>query len=86
VQLILGSRDGSVSRRSARTEAGTLVQTCAEQVGLDLALFSGHSLPTIAAEHGAFIWKMMEVSRHTSVNTVRGHGRHPDLLREHAGP
>jgi hypothetical protein len=44
--------------------------------GLDPHVFSGHSLRaglcTSAAEHGARVWKMMDVSRHKSVNTLRG--------------
>jgi hypothetical protein len=39
----------------------------------------GHSLRagflTSAAEHGASVWKMMEVSRHRSVDTLRGYVR-----------
>ena len=49
----------------------------AERVGLDPAAYSGHSLRagflTSAAEHGASIFKMMDVSRHKSVDTLRGY-------------
>ena len=52
--------------------------------------FAGHSLRsgflTSGAEAGASIFKMMEVSRHKSVDTLRGYVRRADdLLKEHAG-
>jgi hypothetical protein len=56
---------------------------------LDPAQFSGHSLRagflTSAAESGASVFKMMEVSRHKSMDTLRGYVRRADLFREHAG-
>jgi hypothetical protein len=57
--------------------------------GLDPAEFSGHSLRsgflTSAAEAGASVFKMVEVSRHKSVDTLRGYVRRVDLFKEHAG-
>jgi hypothetical protein len=57
--------------------------------GLDARGFSGHSLRagfcTSAAENGASIFKMMDASRHKSVDTLRGYVRRVDLLKEHAG-
>jgi integrase len=57
--------------------------------GLDSAEFSSHSLRsgflTSAAEAGASVFKMMEVSRHKSVDTLSGYVRRADLFREHAG-
>ncbi|HME27056.1 MAG TPA: hypothetical protein VKI44_38005 [Acetobacteraceae bacterium] len=38
-----------------------------------------------AAERGASIWKLSEVSRHKSLDTLRGSVRRVDLFREHAG-
>ena len=40
---------------------------------------------TSAAEAGASVLKMVEVSRHKSVDVLRGYIRRADLLREHAG-
>jgi hypothetical protein len=40
---------------------------------------------TSAAEHGASVSKMMEVSRHRSLDTLRGYVRRVDLFKEHAG-
>ena len=66
-----------------------IVKRYAQRAGLDAASFAGHSLRagflTSAAESGASIFKMMEVSRHRSVDTLRGYVRRSDLFREHAG-
>ena len=59
------------------------------RVGLDPAAYSGHSLRsgflTSAAESGAGIFKMMEQSRHKSMDTLRGYIRKVDMFKEHAG-
>jgi integrase len=66
-----------------------VVKRYAELAGLDPALFAGHSLRagflTSAAEAGASIRKMTEVSRHRSIETLRGYVRRADLFKEHAG-
>jgi len=66
-----------------------IVKTYAEQAGLDPAQFAGHSLRagflTSAAEAGASIFKMMEVSRHRSVETVKKYVRTAELFKDHAG-
>jgi site-specific recombinase XerD len=66
-----------------------IVQAHAERVGFDPALFAGHSLRsgflTSAAARGASIFKMMDVSRHRSVDTLRGYVRDAELFRDHAG-
>jgi integrase len=57
--------------------------------GLDPTEFSGHSLRagflTSAAEAGASVFKMMEVSRHKSVDVLSGYVRNANLYRDHAG-
>jgi formate dehydrogenase assembly factor FdhD len=40
---------------------------------------------TSAATRGASIFKMMDVSRHRSVDTLRGYVRDAELFRNHAG-
>jgi len=54
-----------------------------------MANFSGHSLRsgflTSAAARGASIFKMMDVSRHKSVDTLRGYVRDAEMFRDHAG-
>jgi hypothetical protein len=56
---------------------------------LDPGAFSGHSLRsgflTSAAARGASLFKMMDVSRHKSVDTLRGYVHDADAFRDHAG-
>jgi site-specific recombinase XerD len=66
-----------------------IVKAHAERVGLDPRVFSGHSLRagflTSAAKRGASIFKMIEVSRHRSVDTLRGYVRDAEMFKDHAG-
>jgi integrase len=66
-----------------------VVKSHAGRVGLNAREFSGHSLRsgflTSAAARGASIFKMMDVSRHKSMDTLRGYVRDADLFRDHAG-
>ncbi|MGY4433147.1 integrase [Bradyrhizobium sp. F1.13.1] len=61
----------------------------AGRAGLDEKLFSGHSLRrgflTSAAAAGKSIFRMMDVSRHKSVDTLRGYIQEAELFKEHAG-
>jgi hypothetical protein len=65
------------------------VKRYAERAGLDPAEFAGHSLRagfvTSAAESGALILKIQEVSRHKSVDVLSGYVRRVDLFKDHAG-
>jgi hypothetical protein len=62
----------------------------AEAAGVDFAQFSGHSLRAgfvaSAAETGANIFKIAEVSRDRSTDVLSGYVRRVDLFRDHAGP
>ena len=66
-----------------------IVKQYAKKAGLDPALFGAHSLRagflTSAAEAGAGVLKMVEVSRHKSVDMLAVYVRRADLFREHAG-
>jgi hypothetical protein len=66
-----------------------LVKAYAGRAGLDAKVFAGHSLRsgflTSAAGKGASIFKMMDVSRHKSVDTLRGYVRDAELFKDHAG-
>lgn len=66
-----------------------IVKTHAEAAGLDAREFSGHSLRagflTSAAEAGADVLRMMEVSRHKRVETLRTYVRRASLFKGHAG-
>jgi hypothetical protein len=57
--------------------------------GLDPAELSGHSLRagfvTSAAEIGATIFKIAEVSRHKSTDVLAGYVRRVDLFKDHTG-
>jgi site-specific recombinase XerD len=66
-----------------------VVKKYAARVGLDPATFGGHSLRsgflTSSAEAGASVLKMIEVSRHKSVDMLTTYVRRSNLFREHAG-
>jgi hypothetical protein len=66
-----------------------IIKAHAERVGLDHALFSGHSLRagflTSSAKGGASLFKMMATSRHRSADTLAGYIRDQELFKDHAG-
>lgn len=78
-------RDVALSTKSV----GAIVKDYAARAGFNAEDFGGHSLRagflTSAAEAGANVFKMMEVSRHKSVDTLRGYVRRADLFKDHAG-
>jgi len=83
-------RGGKISNRRLSDRAvAEIVKNYARRVGLNAGDFSGHSLRsgflTSAARRGASIFKMMDVSRHKSVDTLRGYVRDAELFRDHAG-
>jgi integrase len=55
----------------------------------EIAPLSGHSLRagfiTSAAENGASIFKIMDVSRHKSMDTMRGYVRNREMFKDYAG-
>jgi site-specific recombinase XerD len=77
------------STRLTDRSVANIVKAHAERVGLDPRVFSGHSLRagflTSAAKRGASIFKMMDVSRHRSVDTLRGYVRDAEIFKDHAG-
>jgi site-specific recombinase XerD len=66
-----------------------IVKAHARHAGLDPRSYAGHSLRsgflTSAARQGASIFKMIDVSRHRNVDTLRGYVRDAELFRDHAG-
>jgi integrase len=82
-------KGGAVAGRLPAQSVADIVKTYAERVGLDPALFAGHSMRsgflTSAAKRGASIFKMMDQSRHRSVETLRGYVRDAEIFKEHAG-
>lgn len=82
-------KGGKVGARLTDQSVADIVKKHAARVGLDPALFAGHSLRagflTSAAKRGASIFKMMDVSRHRSVDTLRGYVRDAEIFKDHAG-
>ena len=80
---------GTVVDAAMSGDAVGRVKRYAVRCGLDRATFSGHSLRagfiTSAAEAGASIWKISEVSRHVSVDVLRGYIRSAEPFKSHAG-
>ena len=60
-----------------------------ETVGLDPAVFSGHSLRsgfvTSALQAGADVLRVMDVTRHRQINTLKVYDRRAKAFRQHAG-
>ena len=68
---------------------GAVVKHYAGLAGFNVSDFAGHSLRagflTSAAENGASVFAMMDVSRHRSVETVRDYVRRAEEFKDHAG-
>jgi len=82
-------KGGKVAERLSAQSVAEIVKIHAERLGLDPAAYAGHSLRagflTSAAKRGANMFKMMDVSRHKSVDTLRGYVRDAELFEDHAG-
>jgi site-specific recombinase XerD len=83
------NRHGRVGGRLTDQSVSDIVKEHAARLRLDPQQFAGHSLRagflTSAASRGASIFKMMDVSRHRSVDTLRGYVRDAELFKDHAG-
>ena len=70
-------------------DVARIIKRYAFNAGLTVSDFSGHSLRagflTSAAKAGASIHKMMETSRHKSIETLAGYVRSENLFENHAG-
>ena len=66
-----------------------IVKRRAEAAGFDPSLFSGHSLRagfvTSALHHGADILRVMDVTRHREVSTLKTYDRRAKAFKQHAG-
>ncbi|WP_148089296.1 tyrosine-type recombinase/integrase [Acetobacter pasteurianus] len=66
-----------------------LVKHYAKRAGFDASQFSGHSLRagfiTSGAEAGNDALRIAEVSRHKSLDVLRGYVRRANLLKDHPG-
>jgi site-specific recombinase XerD len=83
-------KGGRVSnRRLSDRSVADIVKFYAKKIDLDPASISAHSLRagflTSAANRGASIFKMMNVSRHKSVDALSGYIRDASQFDDHAG-
>ena len=82
-------RHGIVGNALSAQSVALIVKQHADRAGLDPREFAGHSLRagflTSAAEAGADVLRMMEVSRHKRVETVQGYVRRANGFKGHAG-
>jgi site-specific recombinase XerD len=66
-----------------------IVKKRMEAAGFDPAIFSGHSLRagfvTSALHHGADILRVMDVTRHREVSTLKIYDRRAKAFKQHAG-
>jgi integrase len=66
-----------------------IVKVYAERIGLDPSCVSAHSLRagflTSAAQAGASVFKLMDVSRHKNIDMLSVYVRDNDLFANHAG-
>ena len=78
----------TLERLSDRSVAKILKKR-AEAAGFDPAIFSGHSLRagfvTAALHHGADILRVMDVTRHREVSTLKTYDRRAKAFKQHAG-
>lgn len=83
-------RHGNVSPKALSDKSiADIVKRYAAAAGLDPKIFSGHSLRagfvTSALEHGADLFKVMDVTRHKRVETLKVYDRRAQAFRNHAG-
>lgn len=83
-------RHGNVNPNALSDKSiADIVKHRAAAAGLDPAIFSGHSLRagfvTSALEHGADLFKVMDVTRHKRVETLKIYDRRAQAFRNHAG-
>lgn len=66
-----------------------IIKRYARAAGLDADKFAGHSTRagfiTTAALNGSNLFKIMEVSRHKNIETVKQYVRDSELFKDHAG-
>jgi site-specific recombinase XerD len=87
VSIGKGGRIGQ--KRLSDNAIGDIVKRYAAAAGYDPKMFAGHSLRagfvTSALEDGADMFKVMDVTRHRRVETLKGYDRRAKAFRNHAG-
>ena len=85
----IGKGGRLIDERLTDKSVATIVKHWAKAGQLDPRLFSGHSLRagfvTSALEGGADPLKVMDVTRHKSVQTLKGYDRRAKAFKNHAG-
>ncbi|MGB3917555.1 tyrosine-type recombinase/integrase [Thiothrix litoralis] len=84
------TKNGKIRKQTLSDRSvAEIVKRYAMAAGLNPNEFSGHSLRsgfiTSAAEAGANLFKIMDISRHKSVQTVKSYVRNAELFKNHAG-
>jgi site-specific recombinase XerD len=78
-----------ISERLSDRSVAEIIKKRAEAAGFDPAIFSGHSLRagfvTSALHHGADILRVMDVTRHREVSTLKTYDRRAKAFKQHAG-
>jgi site-specific recombinase XerD len=89
VFVSVGKGDRISGRRLSGNAIGEIVKRYAAAAGFDAREFAGHSLRagfvTSALEDGADLFKVMDVTRHRRVETLKGYDRRAKTFRNHAG-
>jgi DNA polymerase-3 subunit beta len=88
--LLVFKKGGLVtSDRLSNRSVAQIVKDRAEAAGFDPTIFSGHSLRagfvTSALHHGADILRVMDVTRHREVSTLKTYDRRAKAFKQHAG-
>ena len=77
------------SDRLSDRSVAQIIKLRAEAAGFDPTMFSGHSLRagfvTSALHHGADILRVMDVTRHREVSTLKTYDRRAKAFKQHAG-
>jgi integrase len=77
------------SDRLSDRSVAQIIKLRAEVAGFDPTMFSGHSLRagfvTSALHHGADILRVMDVTRHREVSTLKTYDRRAKAFKQHAG-
>lgn len=87
----IGKGKGARAKPTRLTDKSVaeIVKRYAAAAGLDASVFSGHSLRaglvTSALEQGVDFFKIMDVTRHRDVDTLRAYDRRAKRFSDHAG-
>lgn len=89
--VFLAMKSNGQPRKAAMTDhaAAALIKRYAAMVGIDPRQIGGHSMRagfiTSAILGGANVMKVMDVSRHSKLDTLRGYVRIAEQFKDHAG-